>query len=998
MQKNQIRLFSVLLGAITVIGMLPLFQSSDVDTLTVDDSDLLNSASAVDSGEDTYFCNADGSIWLSRASDGECYQVLDVEANEFVLSGQYIAYTNTNGQICRYNRTDGHTTSLYEGSLAEGPFSVSEGDLYFLGENTLFSLKDSGEAEPLTEIAGLSDLKMISSDEILLYVENPDYVIEDLAGGEYDFEDNNDQYLVYSYSISSDLLIAYDEHLEEDYVIDIPTETTGSLGISLLSASSVNSSITVNGVSFPFSDYPVDSFFTKNGKSCTCHGQGICVASLSNCNCMRYWPTGISSTCQVDLMASQCMGFARFCQWRAYGYTDAYTTKYYNAFGSKLSAGSWTANTIKSVFTSVGPGGHIRTGSGHSLFVISVSSNGFITYECNKSTTGKNCIIYTRSWTWDTFYSSYGSRDMLYYNMPTNVKPGTVVPGEEMQTGMYQTLASSLNLRSSATTSSTVLTTIPYGTPLSITEIRQNGSTNWGYTTYNGKTGWVSMDYVVYISSNMTSIKITSPPDKTTYRIGDSFSTSGMEVTGYFSDGTSMVIEGYTCSGYNMNKAGTYTVTVSSNGLSTSFTIEVIAKKVYPTSVSLNYSSLVSILGDNYSLVATLSPSDTTERGLTWTSSNSDVASVSSSGALTIGKKAGTATITVTTDNGLKASVTITAIAMPTGTEWSVTADGSPLPALPSGIDAQDYSIRYQTLRSDGSWSDWIYGDVTAVQNQTTRCQFRSFTVSFLSEGKEVYPTQAVDVHTVIKLSDYQLEREGYLFAGWFTTNQAALSLDSSKAYGSTITVSGDVTCYAGWISLSGISSDSSDPFGQTTFSSFGMAGSSLKVDEESVGIRFCTRLSTSVIADLKKLNGDNGEPASGSKGIGYGTVVILRSALSGNLVKGSNSDSYLSTKKAVTVPAENVLGSYNGYILYDALVTGYSAAYYSSDFVARAYITYKDVNGFTHTYYDTVQGSQAVGGGLADNLQSVAETAYETADLQTKQLIEDLIFTPYGQ
>lgn len=50
----------------------------------------------------------------------------------------------------------------------------------------------------------------------------------------------------------------------------------------------------------------------------------------------------------------------------------------------------------------------------------------------------------------------------------------------------------SLRLRSGAGTSYTKLADIPCGTVLKITKI----SNNWGQTTYNGKSGWVSLDYI----------------------------------------------------------------------------------------------------------------------------------------------------------------------------------------------------------------------------------------------------------------------------------------------------------------------------------------------------------------------------------------------------------------------------------------------------------------------------------------------------------------------
>ncbi len=49
-----------------------------------------------------------------------------------------------------------------------------------------------------------------------------------------------------------------------------------------------------------------------------------------------------------------------------------------------------------------------------------------------------------------------------------------------------------LRLRAGAGTSYAELDKIPYGTVLTITKI----SNNWGETTYNGKTGWVSLDYI----------------------------------------------------------------------------------------------------------------------------------------------------------------------------------------------------------------------------------------------------------------------------------------------------------------------------------------------------------------------------------------------------------------------------------------------------------------------------------------------------------------------
>ncbi|MDD5923526.1 MAG: SH3 domain-containing protein [Clostridia bacterium] len=70
----------------------------------------------------------------------------------------------------------------------------------------------------------------------------------------------------------------------------------------------------------------------------------------------------------------------------------------------------------------------------------------------------------------------------------------------ETLTGKYhvRTTSGDLILRSDSSSSGNIITTIPSGTLLNITEIKNN----FGKTTYNGKTGWVSISYLVYSSES----------------------------------------------------------------------------------------------------------------------------------------------------------------------------------------------------------------------------------------------------------------------------------------------------------------------------------------------------------------------------------------------------------------------------------------------------------------------------------------------------------------
>lgn len=76
-------------------------------------------------------------------------------------------------------------------------------------------------------------------------------------------------------------------------------------------------------------------------------------------------------------------------------------------------------------------------------------------------------------------------------------------------------------------------------------------------------------------------------------------------------------------------------------------------------SIKLNKSSVTLNDGKTYTLKATLKPTDATDKTVTWKSSNTAVATVSSKGVVTAVSK-GTATITATTENGLKKTCKVT--------------------------------------------------------------------------------------------------------------------------------------------------------------------------------------------------------------------------------------------------------------------------------------------------------------------------------------------------
>ncbi|MBO5815697.1 MAG: Ig domain-containing protein, partial [Bacteroidales bacterium] len=104
-------------------------------------------------------------------------------------------------------------------------------------------------------------------------------------------------------------------------------------------------------------------------------------------------------------------------------------------------------------------------------------------------------------------------------------------------------------------------------------------------------------------------------------------------------------------------KAGSATITVTTEDGGKTSTCQVTVKeKIYPvTGVTLDRTSVELTEGDATVLTATVNPSNASNKNVYWTSSDQSVATVDNTGKV-IAVKAGSATITVTTEDGGKTS------------------------------------------------------------------------------------------------------------------------------------------------------------------------------------------------------------------------------------------------------------------------------------------------------------------------------------------------------
>lgn len=257
--------------------------------------------------------------------------------------------------------------------------------------------------------------------------------------------------------------------------------------------------VKVGSVTLPLADHMPGTFFSRNGQACTCHYATDCIANGSACNCMRYYPTGNKDTCEIDLMGVQCFGFSRLVFYKCFGFIDhsMNSSLYYNV--GSLSKSQVNEANVKALLMKAAPGAHVRLSKGHSVSILTMDEDFIVIYHGNAGGDGipsQSCIVSTRRFTWAEF-AQYSAAGIDYINMPYNYPDSSVILTEKAK-GYYRiTSDNGLRLRAEANTSSEILAVVPFNHIVEITETNQF----WGKTTYDGKTGWLFLEYAVFYSA-----------------------------------------------------------------------------------------------------------------------------------------------------------------------------------------------------------------------------------------------------------------------------------------------------------------------------------------------------------------------------------------------------------------------------------------------------------------------------------------------------------------
>lgn len=166
------------------------------------------------------------------------------------------------------------------------------------------------------------------------------------------------------------------------------------------------------------------------------------------------------------------------------------------------------------------------------------------------------------------------------------------------------------------------------------------------------------------------------------------------------------------------------------------------SETVAVTSVSVTPSKLTLEVGKTYSLTVTVSPSNATNKIVTWTSSDESVATVDTAGRVTA-KKVGSVTITATTQDGnKKATCTVTVVNSNNNTGTEDTKQYLSFPYVifngTSSITVKNYTGNYKLYYQFVEVTDKKFSELTALKEEYKNSKITY--AEFLTKYKQTLP------------------------------------------------------------------------------------------------------------------------------------------------------------------------------------------------------------------------------------------------------------------
>lgn len=199
------------------------------------------------------------------------------------------------------------------------------------------------------------------------------------------------------------------------------------------------------------------------------------------------------------------------------------------------------------------------------------------------------------------------------------------------------------------------------------------------------------------------------------------------------------------------------TATSDDGGKTATCSVDVKAKFISVTGVSLDQSELNLMEGDEYILVATVLPDNASNKKITWNSDNNSVATVKDGKVTAI--EPGSATITVKTEDGTKTAICkVTVSAKDYSSEpFSITSSGIISIAIQKNGSPASIILEYR--KGNDEWTPYSVGDYVDLYDSET-VQFRAG-----EGGNASFSNSYNDYYSIITYSTGTIEVSGNIMS-----------------------------------------------------------------------------------------------------------------------------------------------------------------------------------------------------------------------------------------